>query len=326
MVPDPPVRRLAVGFGVLAWAPWSWPWVVRWLSSPPDGTSVGGVAGPLSGGQSRPTGPRTRRRPVIASPRARPRRAAAGAAAQARDRERAEGDGHQGDEAALADAAFGQTGHGERDAAAVEDERRRPGDRSVERLVEDGAGLLEGGHRRAVCAAADVLRDEAETSLLVGREDRRRRDRHDSGGRARRSTSARHRRRRAGRDRPQPSPARWTGRFPVPRCPSSERRIPRSAANHRSGPFAALAALMSVRGPETQKSRRRPIFPKGCPLSIFGAGELDFRVRDGNGYGLSARVTGIRCVWTCRQRHAAGPRWTRRAPEEIFDLGSSHGS
>lgn len=42
------------------------------------------------------------------------------------------------------------------------------------------------------------------------------------------------------------------------------------------------------------KSRRRPIFPKGCPLSIFGAGELDFRVRDGNGYGLSATVTGLR--------------------------------
>ena len=46
-------------------------------------------------------------------------------------------------------------------------------------------------------------------------------------------------------------------------------------------------------GPETQKSWRRPIFPKGCPLSIFGAGELDFRVRDGNGYGLSASVTSI---------------------------------
>ena len=43
------------------------------------------------------------------------------------------------------------------------------------------------------------------------------------------------------------------------------------------------------------------------------------RVRDGNGYGLSARVTGIRCVWTCRQRLRSGP-WTRRAPEEIFDL------
>ena len=48
---------------------------------------------------------------------------------------------------------------------------------------------------------------------------------------------------------------------------------------------------------ETQKSRRRPIFPKGCPLSIFGAGELNFRVRDGNGCGLSARVTGIFRVW-----------------------------
>src|SRR3954465_6728619 len=47
---------------------------------------------------------------------------------------------------------------------------------------------------------------------------------------------------------------------------------------------------------ETQKSWRRPIFPKGCPLSIFGAGELNFRVRDGNGCGLSADVTRISCV------------------------------
>ena len=45
--------------------------------------------------------------------------------------------------------------------------------------------------------------------------------------------------------------------------------------------------------PESTRSWRRPIFPKGCPLSIFGAGELDFRVRDGNGYGLSASVTRI---------------------------------
>ena len=35
------------------------------------------------------------------------------------------------------------------------------------------------------------------------------------------------------------------------------------------------------------------MFPRGYPLSIFGAGELDFRVRDGNGYGLSASVTRI---------------------------------
>ena len=50
---------------------------------------------------------------------------------------------------------------------------------------------------------------------------------------------------------------------------------------------------MQKYGAGRTKSWRRPIFPKGCPLSIFGAGELDFRVRDGNGYGLSARVTRI---------------------------------
>ena len=87
--------------------------------------------------------------------------------------------------------------------------------------------------------------------------------------------------RQAGTDRPQPSPARWTGRFPVPRCPPSDWRI------------RQVATMPRFLGPETQKSRRRPIFPKGCPLSIFGAGELDFRVRDGNGYGLSASVTRI---------------------------------
>src|SRR5688500_5394500 len=68
--------------------------------------------------------------------------------------------------------------------------------------------------------------------------------------------------------------------------------------------------------PETQKSWRRPIFPKGCPLSIFGAGELNFRVRDGNGCGLSARVTRISCVLDVRQR--AGARGTcpmRGAPK-----------
>ena len=47
---------------------------------------------------------------------------------------------------------------------------------------------------------------------------------------------------------------------------------------------------------QRKRPRRRPIFPRGYPLSIFGAGELDFRVRDGNGYGLSAGVTRISCV------------------------------
>src|SRR3954451_20857917 len=71
--------------------------------------------------------------------------------------------------------------------------------------------------------------------------------------------------------------------------------------------------------PNTQKSWRRPIFPKGCPLSIFGAGELDFRVRDGNGYGLSASVTRILlldvigCVRTLEYRVRAPRSRDRRS-------------
>ena len=65
----------------------------------------------------------------------------------------------------------------------------------------------------------------------------------------------------------------------------------------------------SWRGPEvpsTQRKRswRRPIFPRGCPLSIFGAGELYFRVRDGNGCGLSARVT--RILGVCSREDVIG--------------------
>src|SRR5258706_2075162 len=78
----------------------------------------------------------------------------------------------------------------------------------------------------------------------------------------------------------------------------------------------------------TQKSWRRPIFPKGCPLSIFGAGELDFRVRDGNGYGLSASVTRIRCVWMLfgRDRHGPEGRRGRRAAVDLRKSESRRGS
>ena len=89
---------------------------------------------------------------------------------------------------------------------------------------------------------------------------------------------------------------------------------PPSAGDDRRRPATAKFR------PGTQKSWRRPIFPKGCPLSIFGAGELDFRVRDGNGYGLSASVTRIRCVWMlfgCDHRQARRPAW---APFSAIDL------
>ena len=132
-------------------------------------------------------------------------------------------------------------------------------------------------------------------------------------------------------------PGRPAGATAVQRCsragvadrqrPSSARRYGQTTATAgrgRRGGGRPSGALVSTMGPsripapmrrigppewfplETQKSRRRPIFPKGCPLSIFGAGELDFRVRDGNGYGLSARVTGICCVWTWSAAAARG--------------------
>ena len=38
--------------------------------------------------------------------------------------------------------------------------------------------------------------------------------------------------------------------------------------------------------------RRRPIFPDSCPPSIFGTVELNYRVRDGNGWDLNVIDTG----------------------------------
>ena len=37
--------------------------------------------------------------------------------------------------------------------------------------------------------------------------------------------------------------------------------------------------------------RRRPIFPGGLPPSIFGNSELNYRVRDGNGWTLTVIST-----------------------------------
>ena len=69
---------------------------------------------------------------------------------------------------------------------------------------------------------------------------------------------------------------------------AADRRAPRP--EHSNDPDAVGGIGVAVRN---EISRRRPIFPGGCPPSIFGAGELNFRVRDGNGWCLSASVTGI---------------------------------
>ena len=79
---------------------------------------------------------------------------------------------------------------------------------------------------------------------------------------------------------------------------------------------------------DAKRPWRRPIFPRSCPLSIFGAGELDFRVRDGNGYGLSARVTGILCALdvvgsgTTRIRMGSGGRRKRSSISLVSRQGS----
>ncbi len=67
----------------------------------------------------------------------------------------------------------------------------------------------------------------------------------------------------------------------------------------RAEPTSAVQATATPE-PAKKLSRRRPIFPGSCPPSIFGAGELNFRVRDGNGWSLSASVTGI--IFNCDPR------------------------
>ena len=88
--------------------------------------------------------------------------------------------------------------------------------------------------------------------------------------------------------------------------------IPGSIANRGADRDPALES------PERTRSWRRPIFPKGCPLSIFGAGELDFRVRDGNGYGLSASVTSILLLDCDRLRPCA--RTFERGRREVLEI------
>ena len=76
----------------------------------------------------------------------------------------------------------------------------------------------------------------------------------------------------------------------LPRLPA----LTGGQGSSRTWPTARIRTPGDAGGRGNQKgSWRRPIFPRGYPLSIFGAGELNFRVRDGNGCGLSAGVTRI---------------------------------
>ncbi len=212
-----------------------------------------------------------------------------------------------------------------------QDPRRRPG---CSRGPRAQLGRRRSGRGRARCSGGAACRssepwparprnsDDPETARRSARPHRRRADT-DRFPRRRRAPSAQvvgaevgqipganpvWRRTRARRATQAPSlPRRSKGRSsrqvyrPTFRATRERRAWMVAPARRRHGPpdVQRIAPARGSRGNpgETQKSWRRPIFPKGCPLSIFGAGELDFRVRDGNGYGLSASVTRIQCVW-----------------------------
>src|SRR5688572_10663219 len=60
----------------------------------------------------------------------------------------------------------------------------------------------------------------------------------------------------------------------------------RGVRQKRKGSERWLEALWEL-------TRRRPTLPHGRPCSTIGSEELDFRVRDGIGYGLLDIATGI---------------------------------
>ena len=79
-------------------------------------------------------------------------------------------------------------------------------------------------------------------------------------------------------------PSTWRPFPPNDRRPKRQRPI-RMIANRpkkRRGPDLSI---------EPSKPRQRPTLPQGCPCSTIGPGELNFRVRDGNGCDLSGVAT-----------------------------------
>jgi hypothetical protein len=82
-----------------------------------------------------------------------------------------------------------------------------------------------------------------------------------------------------------PAASRSHDRFPGPYDPAYLRSLPDPPG--RAKTRATATARVSHR-----LSRRRPTLPGGCPPSTIGAGGLNFRVRDGNGCGPTAMVTG----------------------------------
>ncbi len=62
---------------------------------------------------------------------------------------------------------------------------------------------------------------------------------------------------------------------------------------------------------------RKPIFPGRCQPSIFGAGELNFRVRDGNGWTLAAINTNY-SFFACHSRQLLYITTSERKKQPLF--------
>jgi hypothetical protein len=99
---------------------------------------------------------------------------------------------------------------------------------------------------------------------------------------------------------PGPDARRSNDRCPGPYTPAYRCSSPASSTAQKTR--ATAMARVSQ-----QLSRRRPTLPGGYPPSTIGAGGLNFRVRDGNGCGPTAMVTGNLCSIFKRPSRATFP-------------------
>ena len=79
------------------------------------------------------------------------------------------------------------------------------------------------------------------------------------------------------------------------------RHVPRSSRKILRTPYLRATSLHNKRSTllSASSNQRLPIFPGSRPPSIFGVCELNFCVRDGNRWNLTAIVTGfLACLFT----------------------------
>ena len=90
----------------------------------------------------------------------------------------------------------------------------------------------------------------------------------------------------------------------------------------KKGPLSMRGALKRI--------RRRPTLPPRCQGSTIGAGELNFRVRDGNGCCLLAKATGNRMTVKTQMNRVpaivsiSNPRSMVKPHGQLVSVSSTH--